>query len=181
MGAGGTAGSLPRVTLVLGGARSGKSAHAESLVEASRGRPVYLATAAAGDAEMAERIAHHRARRGQRWQTVEEPLELAETLGRVAAPDTVVLVDCLTLWLSNLYGAGRDVQDESNRLTHSLDHVSGPVVLVSNEVGLGIVPDNALARQFRDDAGRLHQAVAEIADRVVFVAAGLPLTLKSVS
>ncbi len=181
MGAGGTAGSLPRVTLVLGGARSGKSAHAEGLVEGNGGRPVYLATAAAGDAEMAERIAHHRARRGPRWQTVEEPLELAETLSRVTAPDAAVLVDCLTLWLSNLYGADRGVVDETNRLTHALEQVTGPVVLVSNEVGLGIVPDNALARRFRDDAGRLHQAVAEIADRVVFVAAGLPLTLKSVS
>ena len=178
MGAGGTPGTLPRITLVLGGARSGKSAYAEALVDGCAGQPIYLATAAAGDAEMAERIAHHRARRGHRWQTVEEPLELANALSRVATPAHAVLVDCLTLWLSNLYGAGRDMVDETNGLIHTLNGTAGPVVLVSNEVGLGIVPDNALARRFRDDAGRLNQAVAAVADRVVFVAAGLPLTLK---
>lgn len=170
-----------RITLVLGGARSGKSRRAEELVTAMGGRPVYLATAAAGDAEMAARIAHHRARRGHHWHTVEEPLELAAALARHATPQAAVLVDCLTLWLSNLYGAGRDVLDATNALIQALHTAQGPVVLVSNEVGLGIVPDNALARRFRDDAGRLNQAVAEIATHVVFVAAGLSLTLKPAS
>lgn len=174
---------LPRVTLVLGGARSGKSRYAESLVEAAidRGayaRATYLATAESGDAEMAARIEEHRRRRGRRWRTVEEPLELAGTLALQADPVRPVLVDCLTLWLSNLMHAGSDPVAETAALAATLQDLAGPVVLVSNEVGLGIVPDNALAREFRDHAGRLNQAVAEMADRVLFVAAGLPMTLK---
>lgn len=171
---------------MLGGARSGKSAHAERLVESQPGPCHYLATAEAGDAEMAERIAAHRARRGGRWLTLEEPLELAEALaldGRAArratqAPAGAVLVDCLTLWLSNLLAAGRDPAEEGRRLLEALPGLAAPVVFVSNEVGLGLVPMNALARRFRDEAGRLNQAVAAAADRVVFVAAGLPLVLK---
>lgn len=169
--------TLSRVTLVLGGARSGKSAFAEALV-ARADTPVYLATAEAGDREMAERIRLHQARRGQRWTTVEEPLDLAGRLAGWAAPGRAVLVDCLTLWLSNLIGAGRDPGPAGAALVRALPELGGPVVFVANEVGLGIVPDNALARAFRDAAGRLNQDVAAVADRVVFVAAGLPLNLK---
>ncbi len=166
------------VTLVLGGARSGKSRYAERLVEVCGDGPVYIATATAGDAEMAARIACHRARRGRHWQTVEVPLELAAALAASVAPDHGVLVECLTLWLANLIEAGRDVADEIARLLAALSALDGPVVFVANEVGLGIVPDNALARAFRDHAGRLNQDIAAAADRVVFVAAGLPLVLK---
>jgi adenosylcobinamide kinase/adenosylcobinamide-phosphate guanylyltransferase len=169
---------LPNVTLVLGGARSGKSAHAERLVEDAGAGGIYLATAEAGDDEMAERIRTHRARRGPSWTTVEEPLELAAALARHAAADRPVLVDCLTLWLSNLMGAGRDVARERGELVAALAAVPGPVVLVSNEVGLGLVPETPLGRAFRDEAGRLNQAVAAVAERVIFVAAGIPLTLK---
>ena len=174
---------LPRAVLVLGGARSGKSRHAESLIESALSGgacdgATYLATAAAGDAEMAARIAEHRRRRGPAWCTVEAPLDLPGALAEHAAPRRPVLVDCLTLWLSNLMFAGRDVDAESARLVAALQDPAGPVVLVSNEVGLGIVPDNALARAFRDHAGRLNQAVAACVPRVVFVAAGLTLTLK---
>ncbi len=171
--------ALAPVTLILGGMRSGKSRHAEALIEAQPGACIYVATAEAGDAEMAERIRRHRARRGPRWETVEEPLALVETLGRVAGPGRAVLVDCLTLWLSNLLEAGRDAAAESERLTAALPELTGPVVLVSNEVGLGIIPDGALARAFVDHAGRLHQAVAGVAQSVQFMAAGLPVQLKS--
>jgi len=165
--------------LVLGGARSGKSRHAEGLLEAMPGaRRVYVATGAAGDAEMAARIAAHRARRGDGWSTVEAPHDLAGTIAREAAPGAAVLVDCLTLWLSNLLLAGADLDAARRALLDALAAARGPVVCVANEVGLGIVPDNALARAFRDAAGRLNQDVAAAADRVVFVAAGLPLVLK---
>lgn len=170
--------SNSRIILVLGGTRSGKSAYALSCVERERGPWIYLATAEPGDNEMAARIAEHRARRDGRWTTVEEPLDLADTLARVAAPDRAILVDCLTLWLSNLMAAGRNIEGESRRLAETLPSVPGRVVLVANEVGLGIVPDNAEARAFRDHAGRLHQMVAAEADRVVFMAAGLPMVVK---
>ncbi len=170
--------SLPAVTLVLGGARSGKSRHAESLAEARPGDCVYLATAEPLDAEMAARIRAHQARRGARWRTVEEPLGLSGALREAAGRDRVVLVDCLTLWLSNLLGAGRDPALETDNLVTALTDLSGPVVLVSNEVGQGVVPDNALARAFIDHAGRLHQAVAAAASSVIFMVAGLPLQMK---
>lgn len=173
--------SSPRLlgsTLVLGGARSGKSAYAEALVESQPGACLYLATATAGDVEMQDRIRHHKARRGPRWATVEEPIALTGTLQRLAGQGQAVLVDCLTLWLSNLMAADRDVEDEIASLAAALPSLGGPVVLVSNEVGLGIVPDNALARRFRDNAGRLHQAVAAVVPAMVFMAAGLPLHLK---
>jgi len=170
--------SLAAVTLVLGGARSGKSAWAEARAEASGLAPVYLATAEAGDDEMVERIAHHRARRGARWATVEEPLDLVGALAQWTAPDRVVLVDCLTLWLANLMDAGLDPELEAERLAATFAAARGPAIFVSNEVGLGIVPDNALARAFRDAAGRLNQRIAAAAQRVVFLAAGLPLALK---
>jgi adenosylcobinamide kinase/adenosylcobinamide-phosphate guanylyltransferase len=173
-----TASALPPVTLVLGGARSGKSSYAERLAEGAGGSCIYLATAAAGDAEMAERIARHRARRGERWRTHEEPLALAEALATVARPEAAVLVDCLTLWLSNIMLADLDVENKCGNLVAALPRLRGPVIFVANEVGLGIVPDNALARRFRDEAGRLNQAVAAAAQSVVFLAAGLPLVLK---
>jgi adenosylcobinamide kinase / adenosylcobinamide-phosphate guanylyltransferase len=173
---------LPHLTLVLGGARSGKSRHAEALIERAADRAVYLATAEAGDGEMAARIRHHRDRRAVQsatdWRTVEEPLALTASLVEMARQDRPILVDCLTLWLSNLLLAGRDIAAEMAGLAAALPDLAGPVVLVANEVGLGIVPDNALARAFRDHAGTLNQAVASVADRVVFVAAGLPLVLK---
>lgn len=178
-----TGGILPRVTLFLGGARSGKSRCAERAIEAALDAGLcqgatYLATAEARDDEMRARIAEHRARRGDAWRTVEEPLDLVGALAAHADPARPVLIDCLTLWLNNLMGAGRDVDAETAALAAALRDAAGPVVLVSNEVGLGIVPDNAPAREFRDHAGRLNQAVAEVADRVLFVAAGLTLTLK---
>lgn len=164
---------LPRLTLVLGGARSGKSRYAEQLIGT---RPaIYLATGEARDTEMHARIAEHQARRGANWTTREAPLQLAEAL---RGADRPVLVDCLTLWLSNLLGAERDPVSETRTLVEALPAVRVPVVFVSNEVGLGIVPDNKLARDFRDHAGRLHQAVAAAANRVAFIAAGLPLLLK---
>lgn len=166
------------MTLVLGGARSGKSALGEAMVLNAPGQPVYIATAEALDDEMVERIARHRADRGPCWHTVEAPLDLAEALARESSRDRPVLVDCLTLWVSNLMIAGRDVEAEGARLIDTLGRLDGPVVLVSNEVGLGIVPDNAMARAYRDAAGRLNQAVAAAATRAVFVAAGLPLVLK---
>lgn len=171
-------GQLQPITLILGGARSGKSRHAEQLVESQPGSCIYLATAEPGDAEMAERIRRHRDRRGARWQTLEEPLDLIGALGRAARADGAVLVDCLTLWLSNLMGAGRDMDSERDKLIAALPGLAGPVVLVSNEVGLGVHPANALARAFVDHAGRLHQDLAQAAQSVVFMAAGLPFTLK---
>ncbi len=170
---------LPPVTLILGGARSGKSRHGEALVESQPGPCVYLATAEAGDAEMAARIAAHRARRGDRWTTVEVPLDLVGALALAAGPDRAVLVDCLTLWLSNLMGAGRDVARECEGLIAALPGLLGPIVLVANEVGQGIVPDNAAARAFVDRAGRLHQDLGARADRVIFMTAGLPADLKT--
>ena len=163
------------ITLILGGARSGKTTHALAAAEASGRGLVMIATAEALDTEMEERICRHRAERGPRWRTLEAPLDLAAALAHVSAEETAV-VDCLTLWVSNLMHADRDLEAEAARLIAALP--GREVVLVSNEVGLGIVPDNALARRFRDAAGRLNQQVAAAADRVVFVAAGLPLTLK---
>jgi len=172
--------TLPRLTLVLGGARSGKSAYAETLIEEASPRAIYLATAEVLDEEMAARIRHHRARRGAGWTTIEAPLDLIPHLRgdppfRIGQP---ILVDCLTLWLSNLYEAGRVIETEIDTLLAALDAAPSPVVMVANEVGLGIVPENALARAFRDSAGRLNQAIAARAERVVFLAAGCPLILK---
>ena len=164
--------------LVLGGTRSGKSRYAEGRVERFRLAPVYLATGAAGDAEMAVRIAAHRARRGPEWRTVEEPLDLPGRLIAEAQPGNAVLVDCLTLWLANLMAAERGVDSWTSRLLEALAEAQGPVVLVSNEVGGGVVPDNALARRFADAQGVLNQRVAAAVDEVVLVAAGLPLVLK---
>lgn len=170
--------SGPDVTLVLGGARSGKSRHAEGLVTAFGGPRVYIATARVWDDEMAERVARHRDDRGPGWTTVEEPLNLTGALRAHAADGTGVLVDCLTLWLTNLMMAEADIEAETAALAAALAGLPGRIVLVSNEVGLGIVPDNALARRFRDHAGRLHQTVAALAPRVVLTVAGLPIFAK---
>jgi adenosylcobinamide kinase/adenosylcobinamide-phosphate guanylyltransferase len=170
-----------KTTLVLGGARSGKSAFAEQLVHASTLKRIYLATATPGDDEMQSRISHHRARRGDGWRTVEEPLELTPALAREAAGDSAVLVDCLTLWLSNIMHAGRDAETETRHLAEWLTQAPHPIVLVSNEIGLGLVPETPLGRRFRDAQGRLNQAVAAAVPHVIFVAAGLPLRLKGQS
>ncbi|WP_020656618.1 bifunctional adenosylcobinamide kinase/adenosylcobinamide-phosphate guanylyltransferase [Massilia niastensis] len=179
-------------TLVFGGARSGKSAFAEGLAQASGKEVIYVATSRAGDGEMSARIAHHRERRPAAWRTVEEELALAAVLRRHCAPQRLVLVDCLTLWLSNLmFSDGRAYpevgavelparfHDERAALLAALDEgLPGEVVFVSNEVGMGIVPWGAISRSFVDEAGRLNQAVAARSERAVFVAAGLPLVLK---
>jgi adenosylcobinamide kinase/adenosylcobinamide-phosphate guanylyltransferase len=169
--------TMPGLTLVLGGARSGKSRYAESRIMASRPPWVFVATAEPGDAEMAERIALHRLRRGHEWQTIEAPHDLTAVLATVAA-DAPVLVDCLTLWLSNRMLADVDLEAEIARLETAFDGHRGPLVLVSNEVGFGIVPDNELARRFRDLQGRLNQRLAARADRVVLMVAGLPMVVK---
>ncbi|MGO9486957.1 MAG: bifunctional adenosylcobinamide kinase/adenosylcobinamide-phosphate guanylyltransferase [Rhodomicrobium sp.] len=163
------------MTLILGGARSGKSAYAERIVTALPLPWVYCATAQALDGEMRERIGHHRQRRGEGWRTVEAPLDIAPLLETETQP---VLVDCLTLWLTNIMLGGRDVEADTAKLIAAARAARAPIVFVANEVGLGIVPDNALAREFRDRAGWLNQAMAAIANRVIFMAAGLPLVLK---
>jgi adenosylcobinamide kinase/adenosylcobinamide-phosphate guanylyltransferase len=179
-------------TLVFGGARSGKSLLAERLAQASGKEVVYLATSQAGDTEMDARIAHHRARRPAAWQTVEEATALAASLRRLCAPERIVLVDCLTLWLSNLLFSSTREQPEvgavelpplfawerSDLLAWLDEPAAGEVIFVSNEVGMGIVPLGAVSRAFVDEAGRLNQDVAARCERVLFVAAGLPLALK---
>jgi|SRR6516162_9079213 adenosylcobinamide kinase/adenosylcobinamide-phosphate guanylyltransferase len=165
------------LTLVLGGARSGKSRHAEALVSALPPPWFYIATGEPRDNEMAARIAEHRARRGVQWQTLEAPRDLAAALAAVPAGAAVV-IDCLTLWLSNVMLAGADLEAETGRFEHALGGCTGPVILVANEVGLGIVPENALARRFRDAAGRLNQRLAAVADRVVLLVAGIPMKVK---
>ena len=161
--------------LVLGGARSGKSRYAESLAGAEK---FYIATAQAFDAEMQARIAAHRAQRGQGWQTFEAPLDVADQLQALDARGRFILIDCLTLWISNLMHAKRDVGAEVEKLCHMLELAKAKVVLVSNEVGQGIVPENALARAFRDQQGFANQRLAQAVDEVVLVVAGLPMVLK---
>jgi len=165
-------------TFVIGAQKSGKSRYAEGLVLASGLDPVYMATATAGDAEMVARIAAHRARRGEKWCLIEEPVDIGQALSSAARPQRIVLVECLTLWLANLMQVDRPVEAEFDALADALNRISGPVVLVSNEVGAGIVPDNQLARRYADHLGTLNQKVAAVADKVVLVAAGLPLVLK---
>lgn len=182
-------------TLVLGGARSGKSLYAEKLAADSGKEIIYIATAAAGDGEMAARIEHHRQQRPAHWTTVEEPLALARAIRQWRAPQRVVLVDCLTLWLTNLlFADGSEYPDVGQLVLPARFHQeratllealadttqAGATILVSNEVGMGIVPYGAISRAFTDEAGRLNQAVAAVCDRAVFVAAGLPLVLKGV-
>lgn len=170
-----------RHVLVLGGARSGKTALAERLALGAGTRPLYLATAETLDAEMRARVALHKSGRQGRFDTIEEPVDIAATLRKVERTHDVVLLDCLTLWITNLLVAGQDVAAAVDELVTTLVQLQETrVILVSNEVGLGIVPENALARSFRDLAGSAHQRLAEICDDVYFVAAGLPLTMKGI-
>ncbi|WP_297103991.1 bifunctional adenosylcobinamide kinase/adenosylcobinamide-phosphate guanylyltransferase [uncultured Devosia sp.] len=170
---------MTRHCLVLGGARSGKTAFAESLALHAGSKPAYLATATVLDAEMNERVRSHQASREQRFTTIEEPIELSHAILKAGAAHDVILVDCLTLWITNLLLANEDVATAVTELYGTLAEVQkAKVILVSNEVGMGIVPDNAMARTFRDLAGSTHQRLAEICDDVYFIAAGLPMTMK---
>ena len=166
------------VTLVVGGARCGKSRFAEEIALATGLSPVYVATAGVHDEEMRARVLDHRSRRDARWSTVEILLDLSGALDAESAPKRVILVDCLTLWLTNVLIGGGDVEAAIEDLLAALGRVKGPVILVSNEVGSGIVPDNAISRAFRDHQGRLNQKIAALAHRVTLVVAGLPLDLK---
>lgn len=178
------------ITLLLGGARSGKTKRALELASRafsqadgtdarqSGGALIYIATAEAGDEEMTARIARHKAERGPQWRTIESPLALAETLSANAGPGNIIVVDCLTLWLSNVLLAERDVETQTQALCVAVERTPAKLILISNEVGLGIVPASPLGRQFRDCQGRLNQAMADIAGTVEFIAAGLSLRLK---
>lgn len=167
-------------SLILGGARSGKSRYAETLAQQSGREVIYIATATAQDAEMQSRIAHHQASRPAHWQTIEEPLALATCLQQYAAPGRLLLVDCLTLWLTNLLCAedASRLQAETNQLLRCLPALAGDIILVSNEVGLGVIPLGELTRRYVDEAGRLHQQLAAQVQCVVFMVAGLPHVLK---
>ena len=167
-----------RRVLVLGGARSGKSRTALQLAEQASLQRIYIATAQAFDDEMRERIALHRLERDQSWHTVDAPVELPQAIQTQTGSDKAVLVDCLTLWLSNIVLAERDPAHEADRLLRAVREAQGPLILVSNEVGQGIVPSTPLGRSFRDEQGRLNQRIAEACDAVVFVAAGCPILLK---
>ncbi len=168
---------IPPLTLVLGGATSGKSTFSEQLILKAGRDPIYLATAQVHDVEMAAKVAAHRDTRGDNWTTIEEPLDIGKVLGQVGK-DQPVLVDCATLWLTNVMLGDHDLDAHTKALLKALTNCAGPVVVVSNEVGQGIVPDNALSRRFRNAQGRLNQQIAAQADLVVAVMAGLPLTLK---
>jgi adenosylcobinamide kinase / adenosylcobinamide-phosphate guanylyltransferase len=170
--------SKGRVILVLGGARSGKSAFAEKLIAEAGLAKIYLATSQVFDGEMEKRVDLHRARRGADWHLVEEPVDLGGALKANTSAERAILVDCLTLWVTNLMMAEADIAKLGDDLAAQLAMLSGTIVLVSNEVGQGIVPDNKMAREFRDHAGLLHQKIAAIADEVYFVTAGLPQKLK---
>jgi adenosylcobinamide kinase/adenosylcobinamide-phosphate guanylyltransferase len=166
-----------KLTFLLGGARSGKSAHAERLITDYPAPWIYIATAQSFDDEMSERIALHQTRRGEGWETVEAPHDLVGAL-EVVPDQRPILVDCLTLWLTNRMLADANLESDCERLEQVLAASRGPWFVVSNEVGLGIVPDNQLARRFRDAAGRLNQRIAARADDVLFMVAGLPMRVK---
>lgn len=166
------------IRLITGGARSGKSTLAERLATESGSEVVYIATAEAGDGEMSERVAMHRERRPSHWQTVEQPLALVETIQAQQKDGRCLLVDCLTLWVTNLLLAERDIEAEREALCAALTAARGEVILVTNETGMGVVPMGELSRRFVDEAGWLNQAVAALADQVVLTVAGLPLTVK---
>lgn len=169
---------MTRSLLVLGGARSGKSRYGQQRAEALPGRHIFVATAEAWDDEMRDRVTRHRADRSALWETVETPLELPAAIEGQCGRQAVVLVDCLTLWATNLLLGEYDADHATRKLCRAIAGFDGPIILIANEVGLGIVPDNALARRFRDVAGQINQAVAQAVEEVVFVAAGLPLQLK---
>jgi adenosylcobinamide kinase/adenosylcobinamide-phosphate guanylyltransferase len=167
-----------RSVLILGGARSGKSRYALRLAEVAAPKRVFIATGSAGDNEMTERIRRHRAERGADWTTVETPVELTDALAIEARENRAVVVDCLTFWLANLAFAGRDIAAETTRLCHQVAGLGCPTIFVSNEVGMGIVPDTPVGRDFRDWQGRINQQMAAVCQAVVFVAAGIPRLLK---
>jgi adenosylcobinamide kinase/adenosylcobinamide-phosphate guanylyltransferase len=167
-----------RSVFILGGARSGKSRFAEELAGKAGGRLHYLATGRAWDDEMRDRISHHQERRGGEWTTHEAPVDIATVLQRLDSPNSVILIDCLTLWLTNLMMENADMETAFAELEAAIESTRAKLIFVSNEIGLGIVPENRMAREFRDHAGRLHQRVAAIAGEVYFVAAGLPLKMK---
>lgn len=165
--------------LVIGGARSGKSRYAQRRAEETGLRPMFIATAQAFDEEMEARIARHQADRSKAWETVEAPLDLPQAIMANTAPDRVLLVDCLTLWVTNLLLGNRDIPAATAQLVDAIAKLRGPLILVSNEVGWGIVPENALARRFRDDAGIVNQRVAQAVGEVQLIVAGLNLSMKS--
>lgn len=165
--------------MILGGARSGKSYRALALAESAAGQTVFIATAEAHDDEMASRIARHQVDRGTRWETVEAPLDLCNAIQTHCVESNTVLVDCLTLWLSNVMFTNRDLASETTKLVRTIEAVDTPLILVSNEVGMGIVPDTPIGREFRDEQGRLNQRVAAVCQRVEFVVAGLSMPLKT--
>ena len=167
-----------KITLVLGGARSGKSRFAEQQVTQTKKERLYLATSQIFDDEMKTRVKKHQTDRGEGWITIEEPLEVSKVLKKETSADRVILLDCLTLWVSNLMMAEQDIKTSFSDLITTLSSLSGDIILVSNEVGQGIVPDNKMARDFRDHAGRLHQDIAAVAAEVYFLTAGLPQRLK---
>lgn len=173
---------MARIVFITGGTRSGKSAFAQSLAERQQGALLYVATAGIQDEEMAQRVSRHRSARGERWQTLEEPLLLAERLPPAATGKGAVLLDCITLWLTNqlFHCDEREerVLDEAERFLQALPTVTAPLFIVSNELGSGIVPENRLARQFRDLAGEVNRRLASVADEAYLVVAGLPLRLK---
>lgn len=173
-------GRINKITFVIGGARSGKSSFALSRASAYAGKKAYIATAQAFDAEMEERIAKHKKERGSDWDTIEEPLCIAKTIKSISGKYEAIVIDCLTLWLSNLLCGEADIENEVEAFFDSLliTHHSSQLYIVSNEVGMGIVPDNELARRFRDMAGRLNQKMAAVADEVYLVAAGIPVRIK---
>jgi len=167
------------INFVLGGARSGKSAYAESVANTSGCELIYIATASAGDSEMSERIKKHKERRGVNWQTIEEEIDISAIIQQQETSNQkLILVDCLTLWLSNLLHYNLDIGEETQKLLCALKKTTAEIILVSNEVGQGIIPDNVLARKFVDEAGILHQKIAAISDNVIFVTAGIPTKIK---
>lgn len=170
---------IPKI-FVFGGARSGKSRYAEKLVLGSGRKPVYVATSEVRDDEMEERVLHHQNRRGPEWDLVECPLDIADVIRDESDPSKILLIDCLTLWLTNVWFSDRDLQSGIAQLSDAIETAKGPVVAVSNEVGMGIVPETKLGREFRDEQGRLNQRIAALSSHVFFVAAGLPLCLKPV-
>jgi len=172
---------LSQNTFIIGGCRSGKSAHAQALAEAIEGKKLYLATCVPNDEEMVERVRLHREQRGEEWETLEEPVELAKAITDRSKHYSVILVDCLTLWASNILlspGGQSELEKSCLALVNSLEAAQCSVILVSNEVGAGIVPENELARLYRDEAGRINQQIAAAVDRVIWMVAGIPVEIK---
>ena len=170
---------MRKTTLILGGARSGKSQHGENLALKNFGSPIYIFTAQSWDSEMDKRIVIHKERReGKNWQDVEAPIELSTAITSHATEDTTILIDCLTLWITNLMLTDTDIDTAINNLLTTIKTSPGEIILVSNEVGFGIVPENAMARRFRDFSGALHQKLALQAENVLLMVAGIPIMVK---